>query len=236
MARRRFYPAARDPRAGWHDIWAAKLPSIAAKYGISAAVLAQVAADNAWMQYWTAFRNEADAQSQALTRYYNTVGGDDPNEASPFAVQWELPAAAPPPEVAPGIEFRVYEIADQILGDMDYAAADGELVGIETAPGGGQAPTQPGDPVSPDFTGVTLAEFAIQVTFRLKGNNGVRFQYRYKGGPWLAAGTLLASPGSLTVAPQVAGVAEQIELRAIFLRGNVEVGVYSDAKPAFIAP
>ena len=233
--RRRFYPNSRAARAAWHANWAGKLPSIAGKYGINGAVLAEVAADDAWMQYWTAFRNEADAQSQALTRYYNTVGGDDPNGAPPAPVLWQLPATSPPPEVPPGVEDRVYKIADQILGDMDYAAADGELVGIETAPGT-QAPMQPGDPVSPDSTFVTLADFAIQATFRLKGNSGVRFQYRYKGGPWLPAGTLLGSPGSFTVAPQVAGVAEQIELRAIFLRGNVEVGVYSAAKTAFIAP
>lgn len=29
---------------------------------------------------------------------------------------------------------------------------------------------------------------------------------------------------------------EQIELRAVYMQGNNEVGTYSDAKPAFIAP
>ena len=231
--RRRFYPNSRDARRSWHDNWAGKLPSIAVKYGISAAVLAEVAADNAWMQYWCQFRTNADAQSQALTRYFNTVAGDDPNEAQPAAVSWSLSAGVPA-EVPPGIENRVYEIADQILGDMDYSSADGELVGI-VASDTPTSPTQPGDPVSPVYTLVTLAEFALQATFQKLGHNAVKFQFRHKGGNWIDAGVLLNSPGSFTVAPQTPGTAEQIEVRAIYLLGNLEVGVYSDAKPAFIA-
>ncbi len=232
---RRWYPTNRDARAAWHANFAAKLPALAAKYNISAGTLLEVDADNDWIQFWTQARNDADSQRQAFTRYFNDISGDDTKLAPPAAVVWQITAGAPA-EVPPGMEARVYLIADQILGNMDYAEADGELLGITVPGGGGSSPLGPGDPVSPVFELRTLASFELEAKFKKEGNSAVKFQYRYIGGTWATAATLLASPGSFFVPPSVPGVAQQIEVRAIFLLGNTEVGVYSDAKPAFIAP
>lgn len=235
MSRRKFYPNGRDPKAAWHATYAGKIGSIAAKYGIGAATLAEIAADNAWIQFWTQFRNDADAQKQALTRYFNDICGDDSTLPPPAAVNWSLTAGAPP-EVPPGIEYRVYQVADQVMGHMDYAKADGELVGFELPEGVGSIPLAPGDPVSPNFELRTLAGFELEAKFKRNGNSAVKFQYRYIGGTWATAAVLLNSPGSFAVPPAVPGVAQQIEIRAIYLLGNEEVGIYSDAKTAFLAP
>ncbi len=229
-----WYPKSMDARAAWHENFATQLPALAAKYNILAPILAEVGADNAWMQYWVDARHEADAQSQQLTRFFNDISGKDENLPPPAPINWSL-SGAPPTQVKPGIEFRTREIARQIKGSMAYAEADGDLLGIVTS-GTASMPLPPGEQVSPDFTLVTLAEFALQATFRKLGNDAVRFQYRHKGGNWIAAGVLINSPGSFTIAPQTPGTAEQIEVRGIFLLGNAEVGVFSDAKPAFIAP
>ena len=233
---RRWYPTNRDARAAWHSNWDKNLPgALATKYNISAATLVEVAADNAWIQFWTQARNDADAQKQSLTRYFNDVSGDDTTLAPPAPVVWNITAGAPA-EVPPGMEARVYLIADQILGSMDYADADGELLGIALPAGSSGAPLGPGDPVSPSFELRTLAGFELEAKFKKQGNNAVKFQYRYIGGTWATAAVLINSPGSFAIPPSAPGVGQQIEVRAIFLLGNTEVGTYSDAKPAFIAP
>ena len=43
-------------------------------------------------------------------------------------------------------------------------------------------------------------------------------------------------PGVLSIPPTTPGTGEQVELRAVYMQGNNEVGSYSDAKPALIAP
>lgn len=229
-----FYPQGLDARAAWHINFAKEIIGLAAKYNISPAVLLEIAADAAWIEYWAQARNQADAQRQQLTQYINTISGKDEQAPAPAPIDWELSVPVPP-EVPPGMEFRVREIARQIKGSMVYAVADGELLGIVSS-GGTASPLSPGQNVAPDYTLVTLADFALQATFKKLGNNAVKFQYRRKGGNWADAGVLITSPGSFHVAPLVPGVAEQIEVRAIYLLGNVEVGVFSDAKPAFIAP
>ncbi|MEQ1605899.1 MAG: hypothetical protein ABL999_13630 [Pyrinomonadaceae bacterium] len=229
-----FYPTGMDARAAWHENFAAQLPALAAKYNILAAVLAEIAADNAWMQYWVAARHEANALRQQLTTYFNTIAGSDDKAPAPAAISWSLPAG-PPAEVPPGIETRVREIARQVKGSIVYAKADGELLGIvpsETT----EIPLAPGTPVAPEFTLVTLAAFELQATFRKMGNSGLYFEYRHKGGNWMPAGTLINSPGTFAVAAATPGVAEQIEIRAIYLLGNEQVGIFSAAFPAFIAP
>lgn len=122
--------------------------------------------------------------------------------------------------------------AKDIKGATDYAEADGEAMGIEGAE------ITPEDPsgLTVDFTAKTLANFELEVGFRKFGMSAVKFQFRYKGGQWQNAGFLVTSPGVLSIPPQVAGTGEQIELRAIYMQGNDEVGNYSDAKAAFIAP
>lgn len=72
-----WYPRNMDGLAAWHANWAAQLPGLAAKYGISAPVLTQVAADNDWIQYWVQARHKADNLKQQLTKYFNNIAGND---------------------------------------------------------------------------------------------------------------------------------------------------------------
>ena len=140
--------------------------------------------------------------------------------------------ATAPAEVEPGIEERTRAIARQIKGDLEYSDADGQLLGIV-----GSSTTAPLNPsMAPDFTLRSLAGFDLEATFRKQGMDALKFQFRYKGGTWQSAGFLLNSPGTFAVSPSTPGTAEQIEVRAIFMLKNDETGVYSDAKPAFIAP
>ncbi len=123
-----YYPFSMDGRAAWHSIYAANLPGLAAKYNITPAQLAAVAADNAWMQFWVTRRAAAAAYASQLSAYFNSVSGPD-NSLDPPATP-VFAEVDPPAEVPPGIEFRVREIARHIKGHSSYAEADGALLGI----------------------------------------------------------------------------------------------------------
>ena len=137
-----------------------------------------------------------------------------------------------PHEVPPGIEYRTRKIAADIKGSMVYSQADGELLGI-VAPG--SAPDAPDTISADDLTFKTLANFEIQAKFRKRGMDALKLQFRRIGGDWQSAGFLVSSPGTFAITPSTPGTAEQIEIRAIFLKGNTEVGNYTNAIPAFIA-
>ncbi|MFZ1702001.1 MAG: hypothetical protein WBO10_14010 [Pyrinomonadaceae bacterium] len=229
-----WYPSSRDARAAWHANFAAQIGALATKYGISAGTLLLIAADNAWMQYWVQARSDADALKQQLTQFFNIISGNDDSLPQPAPINFAL-APDPANEVAPGIEKRVREVVRQIKGDMEYSVADGELLGI-VSPAKEGGPLGPGDLVSPEFELRTLAAFELEARFKRMGNDAVKFQYRYIGGTWITAATLLSSPGSFAIPPSTPGVGQQIEIRGIFLKGNKEVGIYSDAKSTFIAP
>lgn len=226
-----WYPQGADSRAAWHANWAAQLPALATKYGIAAAATTQVAADNTWMQYWVQARHDADQLKQQLTKYFNEIGGSDPSLDPPAPIDFTLQGTAPA-EVPPGIEFRTREIARQIKGHASYATADGELLGIVS-------PKETNGDLSeltPEFTLKTLANFELEATFKKQGMDALKFEVRHKGGNWQMAAFLLTSPGTFAVVPAAAGVAEQIEVRAVYLQKNNPVGNFSDAKSAFIAP
>jgi len=112
-----------------------------------------------------------------------------------------------------------------------YASPDGKLLGIEGV--------ESSDALvgSPDFELSGKANFALGVKFGKDDHSSVRFEYRRKGEDiWTFLTNLTTSPGELHFQPKVAGVAEQIEIRAIFLDKDQPVGEYSDIKPAMTAP
>ena len=225
-----WYPTNMDARAAWHKNFSTKLPAFAAKYNISAADQSTAAKDSAWMDWIVTTRHGFDTFSQQVTKYFNDISGNDPSKDQPTALAFALTAS--PGEPKPGMEFRTREWARQIKGTNVYSQADGEALGIVSSE---STPDDPGT-FTPEFTVKTLANFELEVSFRKRGMDALKFQFRHKGGEWLSAGFLTNSPGKLHLVPSTPGQAEQVELRAIYVEKNAEVGNYTDAKPAFIAP
>lgn len=226
-----WYPRDMDEKAAWHANWNAQLPSVATKYNIAAATLAEVAADDAWIQYWVQSRHAADALDQQLTKYFNTIATGEETEQPPDPIKFELPGGAPG-EVAPGIKARTRTLANHIKNHMAYSEADGELLGIvadeEAAPAV--------EMLDAEFELRTLAGFALEAKFPKKGMDAMRFETRRKGGNWQPSAVLVSSPGTFTVEPTAPATAEQIEVRAVLLRKNQPAGNYSTIHVALIAP
>lgn len=226
-----WYPQGMDALAAWWANFILRRPDFEAKYPILATKKTDLENANTWIQYWVQARHNADDLGEQLTRYFNTIKGKDPNADPPNPIVWTLGGSAPA-EVPPGIEFMIREVRREVVNAGDYAKADGDAMGFEAA---ASAPTDPST-MKPDFTTESLADFALRFKFRKFGLSGIKVEFRHKNGNWLPAGTLLVSPGVITIAPQQAGTAEQIELRAFFLDGNETVGQVSDTKTATIAP
>ena len=215
----------------WHQNFAAQLSAFAAKYNIPTATVTAAENDSAFMDNFVALKDTADSFSKQLTKYFNDIAGNDmtlPAPTLPVAPSVPVMTTTPPP----GIEFRTREYARQIKGHMSYAEADGEALGIVSS---GSIPPDPAL-MKPEFTLRTLSNFELEATFKKKGMDALRFEVRHNGGSWLKSAYLLSSPGTFAVAPAAPGTSEQIEVRAVFVEKNSDVGNFSDIVTAFIAP
>ena len=231
MPERDWYPASMDSRAAWWANFILRRPDFEAKYPVLHTLSSELQADNSWIQYWVEARHAADELSQQLTRYFNTIAGNDATADPPAPIVWTLPPAAPA-EAKPGIERRIREVRRDVVGQIDYAKADGDALGFELP----EAPAVVESDVTAAFEAKTLVAFEVQFSFKKRGLAAMRFEYRHKGGNWAPAGTLINSPGALAIPPTTPGTAEQIEVRAVYLDGNTPYGNYSDAKTVLIAP
>ena len=227
-----YYPAQREARASWHANLAKHIGDFKTKYGIPTAIIDAIIADNLFIQFWVAYRNSFDASSQQLTKFFNSIAGNTEDVEAPLAFTIAAPDT-PPTQVPPGIEKRVRDLASFIKGNKAvYSEADGELLGI-VAP---EESKELVDNIYPVFELSTQAEFKLKADFRKRNLDGIRFEFRHINGKWHPAGVLLTSGGKFTVPPTTPDVAEQVEIRGIYISGNDDVHNFSPAMTAFIAP
>jgi len=217
-----WYPQPLAERVDWHINLDNQAVDFREKYGWSAAQVASIHADRLWIEYWYHAREEVDIKRGQLTKYISTISGNKTDADVPLTVDF-TPSNEPPAEVPPGIEARTRELRRETVNKSVYAKADGALLGFERS-----APTLPDlAQMFPEFSLRTLVNYQIEASFLKQGMDAVRFEYRYKGGNWMPLGDKASSPAILTISPQTAGEAVQIEIRAIFLRKYQTVGNYS---------
>lgn len=228
---RDWYP--QDPLevVAFHVNFALQLPTLAAKYNISQETLDQVAADAAWVAYWLPVPIQLKNIRKSLTEYIRAVGGNTKAARQPNPIG-SLLQGPPPHEVPPGVEFRTRKLARMIRGSMVYSPADGALLGIIMPSAAARDLVE----IEPKFTVLSIGSFKLQFKFNRRRMDGMRFQFRRKGGAWEFAGVLLTSRGILAFQPAIAGTAEQIELRGSYMLKNDVVGKSSHIVTAVIAP
>jgi hypothetical protein len=215
----------------WMQNWNRQLPSVAAKYNIPADVLAQTAADAAWVKYWAQVKYSVKTQQKQLNDFLDAVVKGEINSAAPSEPTFTMPPAKPAP-VPNGIRQRIRKIARQIKGSRNYSEADGELLDILIK----EMERTSLSELAPAFKIRTRDGYELEISFRKQGMDALRLEIRHKGGAWTLAMILTSSPGAFTVTPTTGGDAEQIEIRAVFLKKNNPTGNYSGIKTAVIAP
>ncbi|MBL8182154.1 MAG: hypothetical protein JNL64_11165 [Blastocatellia bacterium] len=227
-----FYPQSMEARRAWHVNFYDQIKNhgFAAKYGLDGTTVDKFNVIADWFNFWVPQRTALDAYSQQVTKYFNTIAGNkvDDMPAQPTYTS----AGGFPPEPEVGVEKLTRDTAKFIKNNPIYAPADGEAMGIQ---GSEPTPFNPAD-LKPVFVATTRAAFEVGVTFKKQGMSAVRFEYRHKGGNWLPGGVILNSPGSFAISPATPGEPEQIEVRAIFMQGNENIGQWSDIVPVFVGP
>lgn len=229
-----YYPAGRDARWAWHVNFYDQLKNhgFAAKYSMPGDVLDAFLVIANWYAYWVPRWHAEDAYSQQLTKYLNTYAGKDDGAGVP-SQPTQPDEGSPPADPVMGIEKYTRDWAAQIKKMTIYAPADGEAMGIATP---GSSP-RPVEEMQPTFKATTREAFEVGVTFKKEGMSAVRFEYRHKGGAsWMPAGVIINSPGHFAVAPQTPGEPEQIEVRAIYMQGNNNVGIWSTIVVVYVGP
>lgn len=226
-----WYPTKIELLPEWHTNYALHLPTLQAKYGITNQQIQDAEDDKDWIVYWVNALISIQQQLDQIEQFFQQIWKLPKGSPQPL-----VPAVALPPDapavVFVGVRSRTREIAKFIKGNPGYAKADGELLGIVTAT---SLPPNFGQLIA-DFKVRTLANFDVEIVFKKQGADGIRIEFRYKGGEWIYLTTLTSSPGVVHINPQVAGVAEQLEMRGIMIEKNQPVGNFSDTKTAFIAP
>ena len=219
--------------ADWLVNFVTQLQVLAAKYSVPAAKITALEADNAWTQYYVPAKLSAAAQEKQLTDYMTaTRKGTPDGKGTPTKPVWELPPDEPA-DVPLDIEDRIREVANYIKNQKSiYTQADGELLGIIS-------PEESGKPESdyaPALKIEQMTAYHVGFEFRKEGLDAVRFEYRKKGGAWTALGDSARSPTDFMIPPTTPGDAEQVEIRAIFLKDYKPFGSYSPIYTTTIQP
>ena len=233
MPSRDFIPQNREAFAVWFANFILQLGTLAAKYGISAAKVTELTADNAWVQYWIEARNTAKQQERQLSDYVTDTLKGELGDPQPDLPKWTLPPGEPS-NVPPGIEKRIREVVSEIKAQKSiFTQGDGELLDI--------LPPEEADKPEADFAAElydlrALSNYGIEAAFRRYGTDAVRVEVRQKGGGWMPIGFLTKSPGVFNINPQNAGDAELVELRAVSIKDSKPYGSYSPSYTITVAP
>jgi hypothetical protein len=150
-------------------------------------------------------------------------------EPVPTFPKIELPV---PPTLTVGIIKQTRKLVRRIKEAEGYTDAIGKDLGIvKPDADGGSA-----ENIVPALANRGVAGFGIETSFLKRGMDGLRLEYRHKGGSWQLATIALSSPVIYNITPQTPGFAEQLEIRAIYMKKNATFGQYSPSYTVVIAP
>ena len=232
MPSRDFLPQNWAAFAEWIINFYAQLVLLAAKYGIEPDTLSETKADTNWTKYWVQAKFNAKQQEKQLSEFIEATANGELGSPATTAPTWSLPDGVPD-DVPPGIKKRIREIANRIKDQKSiYTLADGELLGIVT----GEETGKPEADYAPTMKITQMSQYHLEFEFRKEGLDAVRFEFRRKGGAWQPVGDSAKSPTDFMITPETPGEAEQIEIRAVFLKDYQPFGSYSPIYTATVAP
>ena len=104
------------------------------------------------------------------------------------------------------------------------------------APFGVVAPTPPPTDIAPNLKVTTSQGYEVNVAGTMQSMSGLRIQYKRQGGSgWATVGFLTNLPGSFEITPFAPGQSEMGNLRAIFIKKNVDFGDFSPEYPVTLS-
>lgn len=232
----KWFPRSLTERAAWFQNFAAQFPTVSA--GLKLDVYdAQVVNDNKVMQFVADIDGQIKSYESAARVYREIVTEGEPGAPTPTFPA--APALAPPAEgvALTGIFSRLNILVERVkLGD-GYTTDIGVLLGFVKSQG-----TNPNAPetiaeMKPTPTVTALPLAGMQIKFTRGNSDGiVVFIQRANSNDWESVGTFFASPAVITVSLTAPNQPEMIRVRVRYVKGNDQIGDFSDIAQIVVAP
>ena len=131
MSRKYFMPSTYLGKFQWLQNFANKVGNYAAKYGLTAAEVADMVAAALFFAYWTNYTNQYAEYQKKLTQYLAELRDGVPAGATSSVPPIPPVIGVAPPAVDPGIFKRAIAMVGVIKNRRNYTDADGKDLGIE---------------------------------------------------------------------------------------------------------
>jgi hypothetical protein len=233
MSQQYYLPASDAARATWLVTFAATAPTFAAKYGLTAAELASLAADAVAFGNILAAQNTFINLGQQLTAYKNALRNGLPAGQVPAVPT--VPALVLGAPVAPGIFQRTAALVNRIKTHLQYTDADGQAMGISGAEDTVAARVDPST-TKPTLVLRLAAGGQVEVVWKKAGHSAVEIQVdRHDGKGW-ALLAIDTQPNYLdTYALPAPGQSAKWSYRALYRDADEPVGQWSDVVSMAVA-
>lgn len=226
MAKEYFMPRTDAERDAWLKNFAAKLPTYAAKYGITADEVTDMQNGSAYYSYWLNYQQQFTEFGRKITQYKAEVRDGGAN--GDVAIAPAPPAiAAAPTAVAPGIFKRAASLVAVIKAKTVYSTSDGADLGVEVS-GLVESLSRKQVESKPDIKLRLIAGGAPEVVWHKGGMDGIDIYVDRGTNQWqyLATDT---HPNYTDTAPLPAnGQSAVWKYRCIYRDHDAQVGQWSD--------
>jgi len=218
-----FLPKSERELVTWLDLFSRKLGSYQFHFGLTAAEIARVCDDHAWMA-WSVlqveiFKNEL---SQRVIFKDNLMDGPVGSLAEPVPLVGS-PQLPEPPVVPPGIVPRLRVLVQRLKAHPAYTESVGQDLGIVPA----SAPIPPA--LKPVGEALALPHGQVKVHFVKNGFPGVLIECRQAGDPgWTALGLRVRSGCVVEHPPMDPSRPQCLHFRLRYTDGDTPLGDYSD--------
>lgn len=223
-----WYPRTQDALVAWHSNFSAQAANSGTSLGLTAPIVAQIAADAENVRIAISGMAAAHAYRSALAAYKALLlsgPAEAPSEVPPTAPT-TLDFGEDPP--AMGIEARTRDYAAIIKASPAYSPDDGALYGIVGAP------FPP--PGTPAVEAIALTGSRVRLRIRKERYTVLAVDSRRGGSGWEAIGVSMTGEFVDTRAPLAANAPEVREFRVQGMAKNARVGPYSEVSTVSTTP
>lgn len=228
MSRNYYLPRTDEEKAGWLNNFALKLPTYAAKYGITPEELADMQTSAQFFDALLDYKNQYNAYASSVTNFKNIMRDGKTNGA---ITELPMPPASMlPTPVPPGIFARSSAIVNRIKASLNYSTADGEDLGIE-----GTQSTIDFNALKPTLKGRLVAGGHPEIGWKKQGMDGIEIQKMDEHGNWQHLAVDLKPNYIDNSSLPPTGSSAVWRYRAIYLYKDERVGQWSDVLVVTVA-
>ncbi len=227
----RYFPTKLQDRAAWYQNFATQFTSLRVALGFPVGDGDVVTADNDMMQFIAESSVAVDNFSDANRQFKLAVFEGNPGDPTPSIPAYTSPGS--PTEVPAGMFERLDNLVKRIRLSPTYTEEMGALLGI--------IPSSPDRPAPSELQPVLKAKAEpgniVNVSFKRGYTDGIAVEIKVdNAGTWNDAGRFVKSPAMLEIPENPQGLPRSVQVRARYVDGDTEVGLYSQVDTVSTLP